>query len=133
MKEKEEVYSDDYKAFNDCEVIARTGPTDLRMSNKALIDLVKPDFDSKKPRAYVGFCNKAHTKALVLENNSGSIKKVSSHNIAYSDGSGGWWFGEDYWNGGKKKPGTNIKVKGELRRGFLLDWVKPYITPQPTS
>jgi hypothetical protein len=112
MKEKGKEYFEDYKDFNDCEVIARTGPTDLRMSNKALIDLVKPDFDSKKPRAYVEFCNKAHTKALVIENKSGSIRKLLTVDISFSDGSGGWWFGEDYWNGGKKKPGTNLKVKG---------------------
>jgi len=122
MKEKEKEHFEDFKDFNDCEVIARTGPTDLRKSGKALIDLVKPDW----------FCNKAHTKALVLENKPSSIKKLLTVDIAYSDGSGGWWFGEDYWNGGRKKPGTNLKVKGELRDGFLHDWVKPYISPQPS-
>ena len=118
MKNKKKSYFEDY------DVIVRCGPTNLEKSDKELIGLINCDIKSSNPKVLAGFCNKTHTQVVVVENNSGVLKKSPVLNLP----EGNWWFGEQDWNGGLQKPGTNLTLTGELREGFLYDWGSPFIT-----
>ena len=119
MKSKNETCFDDY------EVIVRCGSTNLGKSDKELIGLINLDKKSSRPKTLIGFCNKARTKAVVIEYNSGVLKKSPVLNLP----EGNWWFGDQDWNGGPQKPGTNLTLKGELRDGFLYDFGPSLIPP----